>query len=412
MIYFSHPTGNANSRAVLNGLYEQQLLSRFFTTIAVYPNSLLAQVASIPGMRDLYRRQYDQKFYNKTNSQPFYEMGRLLSSKVNWQRMVRHEQGLFSIDRIMQRLDQKVATQILQSKDASVKGVYAYEDGALHSFLAAQKKGLKKIYDLPIGYWRSARAYLLHEKERWPEWAMTMPGFLDSDEKLNRKDQELKLADLIFVASSFTASTLENYPDRLNSIHIVPYGFPQVHQGFHEYYNGNNRKLKLLYVGGLTQRKGIADIFKAVDQFRDDVELTVVGQKTTQQCKALDDSLAKHTYIPTLPHQQILALMRTHDVLLFPSLFEGFGLVITEAMSQGMSVITTDRTAGPDVIQSGKNGWLIEAANTNQLENAIKKLLDHPLLVEETGMAAIHSAETYNWDHYSSKIAAVSAAIL
>ena len=412
MIYFSHPTGNANSRAVLNGLYEHQLLSRFFTTIAVYPNSLLARAATLPGMGDLFRRQYDQKFCDKTNAQPFYEMGRLFSSKVKWQRMIRHENGIFSIDRIMQRLDQKVATQILQSKDSSVLGVYAYEDGALHSFLAAQKRGLKKIYDLPIGYWRSARTYLLHEKERWPEWAMTMPGFLDSEQKLNQKDQELKLADLIFVASSFTASTLEQYPDRLNSIHVIPYGFPQAYQGFREYYNGNNRKLKLLYVGGLTQRKGIADVFKAVDQFQNEVELTVVGQKTTRQCKVLDESLAKHTYIPTLPHQQILALMRTHDVLLFPSLFEGFGLVITEAMSQGMSVITTDRTAGPDIIKNGENGWLIEAAKTNQLVDAIKKLLDHPFLVEETGKAAIQSAETYNWDHYSSKIAALSAVIL
>ena len=50
--------------------------------------------------------------------------------------------------------------------------------------------------------------------------------------------------------------------------------------------------------------------------------------------------------------------MKEHDVLIFPSLFEGFGLVITEAMAQGTPVITTDRTAGPDVISDNENGCL------------------------------------------------------
>ena len=52
--------------------------------------------------------------------------------------------------------------------------------------------------------------------------------------------------------------------------------------------------------------------------------------------------------------------MREHDVFVFPSLFEGFGLVITESMSQGTPVITTDRTAGPDLIKNDENGWLLK----------------------------------------------------
>lgn len=47
-----------------------------------------------------------------------------------------------------------------------------------------------------------------------------------------------------------------------------------------------------------------------------------------------------------MPHDQILNLMRTQDVFVFPSLFEGYGLVVAEAMSQGTPVITTSRTCG------------------------------------------------------------------
>jgi len=90
--------------------------------------------------------------------------------------------------------------------------------------------------------------------------------------------------------------------------------------------------------------------------------------------------------------------------LVFPSLFEGFGLVITEAMSQGMPVITTDRTAGPDLITHGKDGWLIEAGSTIALQQAIEKLLDQPDLVTAAGLAAIATARKRPWFCYGKEL--------
>ena len=122
-----------------------------------------------------------------------------------------------------------------------------------------------------------------------------------------------------------------------------------------------------LFVGGLSQRKGIADVFAAADHHQDDVELTVIGRGQVDDCPPLKVALGRHRWIPSMPHDQVLKEMRAHDVLLFPSLFEGFGLVITEAMSQGTPVITTDRTAGPDVFEDGKSGWLVTPGDTDAL---------------------------------------------
>jgi len=69
----------------------------------------------------------------------------------------------------------------------TVAPFYAYEDGALESFGAARDRGLKRIYDLPIGYWRVGQKIFAEEKEREPEWAPTLTGTLDSAEKLARK---------------------------------------------------------------------------------------------------------------------------------------------------------------------------------------------------------------------------------
>lgn len=117
------------------------------------------------------------------------------------------------------------------------------------------------MYDLPIGYWRAMRYLLNEDREKNPEWAMTLGGFNDSEKKLQRKDKELQLADKIYVASSFTKKTLEMYPGKLADIEVIPYGFPPVNID-RKYDNIRNRKIKVLYVGGLTQRKGISYFLK------------------------------------------------------------------------------------------------------------------------------------------------------
>src|SRR5690606_10190803 len=95
----------------------------------------------------------------------------------------------------------------------------------------------------------------------------------------------------------------------------------------------------------------------------------------------------------------------SQDVLVFPSLFEGFGLVITEAMSQGTPVITTDRTAGPEFIDHGRNGWLVEAGSTHALENSFDDLLTRPSLVRDVGHEALLTAQSRPWEVYGEELA-------
>jgi len=271
--------------------------------------------------------------------------------------------------------------------------------------------GMPCLYDLPIGYWRSARRILSVEKERRPEWAVTLTGLQDSDEKVLRKDEELRLADQIFVASSFTAKTLKEYLGTLAPVHVIPYGFPAV-GGPRQYVSTTNRPLKLLFVGGLSQRKGIAELFEAAARFGSHVSLTVIGQKASGPCKVLDEALASVDWIPSLPHKEILKKMREHDVLLFPSFFEGFGLVITEAMSQGTPVITTDRTAGADLITHGENGWLVEAGSSEQIEAVIEQILKDGDLVGRVGIQARETAARRPWHVYGNELAAEVSKIL
>lgn len=400
-ILFSHPTGNANVRAALKGLQEQGLLAYFYTSIASFSGSFLDRISNFSPLAEIKRRQFESTLQAVTVSHPFKEFGRLLATKLGLFSFIKHETGYFCIDAVYKDIDKKVASTLRTNN--KVNAVYAYEDGALHSFKTAKELGITCLYDLPIGYWRTARLLLEEEHNLRPEWASTLTGFKDSKNKLERKDTELALADQIIVASSFTKHTLENYPGTLVPITVIPYGFPPVTVG-RVYESLEKRPLKLLFVGGLSQRKGIANLLEAVDQLGDAVTLTIVGHKSVEDCIPLNEALNRHNYIPSLPHASILQLMRAQDVFVFPSLFEGFGLVITEAMSQGTPVITTNRTAGPDLITDGENGWLVEAGSTKALKQCIEMLLSQPHLVQEAGIAAMKTASLRPWDSYSSEL--------
>ncbi len=80
-------------------------------------------------------------------------------------------------------------------------------------------------------------------------------------------------------------------------------------------------------------------------------------------------------------------------------------MVITEAMSQGTPVITTDRTAGPDLITHNENGWLIEAGSTLALKKCIEELLAKPQQIAEAGKAARETARHRPWEVYGRELA-------
>lgn len=404
MILFSHPTLNANAKALINGLFKNKILYKLYTCVAIFEGQVLYKLGGNPKLKDLKRRSLDKDWQTFTLSNSFFEFGRLLASKLHLDYLVRHEKGFFSVDRVYQKHDKWVANDLLKAKKNGVTGVYAYEDGALASFTKAKQLGLYCIYDLPIGYWKSARS--LMEKEFYinPDWSSTLTGFNDSQAKLDIKDQELAIADVIFVASSFTKKTLEDYSGKLAEIKVIPYGFPEVHNK-KVYQPLINRKLKVLFIGGLSQRKGLSYLFEAVEGLQDKVELTVVGHKAVSNCKALNLALEQHHWIPSLSYDKVLACMREHDVFVFPSLFEGFGMVITEAMSQGVPVITTDRTAGPDVIEDGVDGWIVPAGSSKAIKEVVCNILEKPELLEQFGLAAQTKAKNRPWSVYGQEMA-------
>ncbi len=263
MLTCSHPTGNANVRNVLRALAEAGFLDSYQTTVAAFPSGFWHGISSLPGLGEIRRRSYDSNLQTMVSSAPARELARLAALRFRLDWLVRKECSPLSIDKVYERIDRKTAARM---RSRSVTACYCYEDGALHTFRAAKAAGKKCFYDLPIGYWRAAREILTEEAERRPEWRVTMGGLDDSETKLSRKDEELQLADRILVASTFTKQTLAECPFPIAAVSVIPYGADDAVSGEQiSSLPATGSPLRVLFVGGLSQRKGIADLFEATD---------------------------------------------------------------------------------------------------------------------------------------------------
>ena len=219
-----------------------------------------------------------------------------------------------------------------------------------------------------------------------------------------RKDTELQRADQVIVASRFTERTLQLAPHSVPVVTVIPYGAPAAVSGALPHHRAG--KLRVLFVGALGQRKGLSYLVTAVERMSAAVELTLLGVKTSATCAPLNEAVRRHPWIPSLPHAEVLAEMGRHDLLVFPSLFEGFGLVILEALSQGIPVITTPHTGGPDVITEGVDGFIVPIRSSLAIAEKLELLArDHPLLCDMKE-AARATARRLSWENYRSRLVA------
>lgn len=388
MIVLSHPTGNPPVRNALQALFDAEMLSCFCTSFALSKNSKLLDLPIPPSLKkELLRRSYDLPS-SFIHSRPTLEIIRLTG-----QRLLGSRFGSGPIDRVYHTVDRLTAKMVDKQHP---KGVYAYEDGALESFLHAKNLGVHKFYELPIVYWKTLHRALKEQIEKYPEWGQTMEFSRDSIEKCARKDHELELADSILCPSEYV---LDSIPEKFKEkCSLLPYGAPPPSRNDERH--DTKRPLRILFAGSMSQRKGLADLFSAVKQLNTKhIELIVMG-KLKAPIEFYKNQSPHFTYAPPRSHARVLKLMRSCDLFCLPSIIEGRALVQLEALSSGLPLIITPNTGGSDLIDEGKTGYLVPPNNPNAIAEKINWLLSHRSSIQSMKESAWNKAEASSWSNY------------
>jgi glycosyltransferase involved in cell wall biosynthesis len=163
----------------------------------------------------------------------------------------------------------------------------------------------------------------------------------------------------------------------------------------------------VLYVGSLGQRKGLSYALDAVQALGEQVSLTLIGRVTAPECRPLVAALERHRWIETLPHHQILEQMRQHDVLVLPSLFEGYALVISEALSQGLPVLTTANSGATQAIRDGVEGFIVPIRSSQAIAERLQQLGSNRDLLAAMRLACLRRAAELSWAGYEQALRAV-----
>jgi glycosyltransferase involved in cell wall biosynthesis len=162
----------------------------------------------------------------------------------------------------------------------------------------------------------------------------------------------------------------------------------------------------LLFVGNSEDRnKGAPYLIAALGRLRGQVpfHLTLVDRKS-EDLKVVPPLVRRYglgndvTYTGRLSNEELVQLYNRSQVLVSPSLYEGFGLPAAEAMACGTAVVATSAGAFPEVVADGVTGMLVPPADPDALAEAIRTLLEDPELCQRMGEAGRRRVERrFTW---------------
>lgn len=284
---------------------------------------------------------------------------------------------------------------------------WGFQGSCYKSLQTASERGMQTVCELATAHVKSAKRILGEEQQLHPEWADSIDNLIFPAAYEHRLEEEPHRADYVVAASDFTRQTLVEDGVSENKIIQLPLGFDMDHIPY-RLKERKGRPLKLLYAGTLTQRKGIKYLLEAMQRFKkEEVELHCIGG-VQGSGKGLLPYKQNYVYHSPVSQQELFSQYAHYDALVLPTLFEGFGLVIVEAMAAGLPVITTRHSFGTELIQHEHNGYLVPIRDVNGIAEAISQLLNlSDEAYGEMSQLARSAVLDYSWQAYRARLKTV-----
>jgi glycosyltransferase involved in cell wall biosynthesis len=234
---------------------------------------------------------------------------------------------------------------------------------------------------------------------KYPDWKHTT--FVKPQKFLEIEELEHRLATRIVAASSFTKETLCESGVDPNKILVIPYGINL--KNFKTFQFKQDRPFRFIYVGGINARKGVPDLLKAWQSLNlPNSELWLVGSINIYVSPLLQN-IAGLCLKGQVAHRDMPSLYSQCDVLVFPSYFDGFGMVLLEALACGLYVITTEATGGPDVLTDAKAGVVVASGAVEDLKHAMRAAWIHRPKSDSKCNASRSLAKKFSWTTYGER---------
>ena len=172
--------------------------------------------------------------------------------------------------------------------------------------------------------------------------------------------------------------------------------------------NGKRRR-DVLFVGRLTPYKRVENIIKAISLLQDKPVLIVIGPTLDKQYRTYLEELAKELEVDTrflgvVSDESLVGYLSSSKALVLPSIDEGFGIVLLEAMACELPVVANRAGGVPEAVDDGRTGFLVRQDDIKELSDRV-----HLLLTDEGEALRIGNAgrqrvlEKFTWKHVAER---------
>ena len=230
--------------------------------------------------------------------------------------------------------------------------------------------------------------------------------------KATRPHELITRANQILVPSIATAEDVERtFHKPLEQIHAIPHGIdPIFHPKMQARDHGVRSKLHLpkrfaLFVGTIEPRKNVLALIEAMKDYRattrDDIHLVLAGKwgwRSHDVKRRLwkNDTKGWVHQLGYIKDEDRGALYRSTEVLIWPSLYEGFGLPVLEAMASGTPVITSHTSSLPELTHD--SAILVDPYNSHDITDALKGVLSSQPLQDQLIRKGLERAQDFCWE--------------
>ena len=361
--------------AIPRSLHQNQQLHSLCTDTWVTPQSPLRKILlrSLKPLHDRYHPDLcDATVHHATPQSILFELQQKAKKSQSWELILRRNQWF-----------QKQALCYLKGlkleKLNTPPVLFSYSYAALGLLRYAKSQGWQTILgQIDPGILESQ--IVQEERDRHSELA---PSY-QSPPKIYWEQwyEECQLADHILVNSSWSSQLLQQAGIQATKIHNVPlvYTPPPEAQTFTREYPekfSDDRPLRVLFLGQVILRKGIAAVIEAAKLLSDrPVEFWIVGSLGIHP-----PDLANILWFGSVPRSQVADYYQTADIFLLPTLSDGFGLTQLEAQAWKLPIIASDRCG--ETVKSSVNGFILASISGSTIASSLERCLNNPQLLQD-----------------------------
>lgn len=304
---------------------------------------------------------------------------------------------------ILKKFNRKLAKYIMNNNTDAVI-LYDTLCAECIRILRENSSKTKIIIDMSAPNFSYMDHFFSESVKKYPKYSLKLKNEMKSQkylDKLADSKYEIDNADYFLVASQFSKKSLIYSGINENTIFVCKYG---INMDCSNIDKQKNNKVRIIFIGDVNQKKGIVDFVQIARELNtNDFEFNIVG-KYEEDDPVYTSNKDLCNFYGYVTHDEVLNICENMDIIIFPSLSDGFGLSVIEAMSKKVVPIVSTNAGVSDIVNNGINGFIFNIGDIETVVGKCRYLQNNFQVLNDMQNEAYKYVSNMKWTDYYKQI--------